>query len=69
MIDKRLFKPVKVFSMALCAGIAVKLVLFTQYKTPMGLPQQDHCFTAIQKYTQEQLDKFFKVDELEAKTK
>ncbi|OQS02898.1 hypothetical protein THRCLA_21290 [Thraustotheca clavata] len=68
MIDKRFFQPVKVFSIALCSAITVKLVLFTEYRSPMGLPQQEHCFTQIQKYTQDQLDKFFKVDELD-KTK
>ncbi|EQC37441.1 hypothetical protein SDRG_05044 [Saprolegnia diclina VS20] len=69
MIDKRLFKPVKVFSIGLCSAIAVKLVLFTEYKTPLGLPQQDHCFSALQRYTQAQLDKFFKVDDLGKTTK
>ncbi|KAF0698635.1 Aste57867_10729 [Aphanomyces stellatus] len=67
LLDKRFYRPLHMFSVGLCSILTVKLVLFTEYKSPMGLPQQDHVFTGIQKFTQEQLDKFFKVDELAPK--
>ncbi|ETV79397.1 hypothetical protein H257_07418 [Aphanomyces astaci] len=64
LLDKRFYRPLHIFSVGLCSVLTVKLVLFTEYKSPMGLPDQEHVFTGIQKYTQEQLDKFFKVDEV-----
>ncbi|KAG9401500.1 hypothetical protein AC1031_009360 [Aphanomyces cochlioides] len=67
ILDKRYFRPLHIFSVGLCTVVTVKLVLFTEYKSPMGLPDQEHVFTGIQKFTQEQLDKFFKVDELAKK--
>ncbi|ETW00223.1 hypothetical protein H310_07615 [Aphanomyces invadans] len=69
VLDKRFHRPLHIFSVGLCTVLTVKLVLFTEYKSPMGLPNQDHVFTGIQKYTQEQLDKFFKVDEVAARRK
>ncbi|RHY10755.1 hypothetical protein DYB37_005739 [Aphanomyces astaci] len=61
LLDKRFYRPLHIFSVGLCSVLTVKLVLFTEYKSPMGLPDQEHVFTG---YTQEQLDKFFKVDEV-----
>ncbi|ETM02326.1 hypothetical protein L917_01190 [Phytophthora nicotianae] len=64
MIDRRYHRSLQVFSWVACAAMTAKLVLFTEYGTRRGHGEHEHVFTGIQRYADNQLDKFFGVEDI-----